>query len=160
MDKKQERMYKYLQTLASTIPGYLKRRHLVNYNPYKDVYCRFGRMYATNGFMIACVEYPDMVKDRFGEYCWETIEIRDGEFHGTESETPDKDDIFERFFPYPTEVDFDMEAPFKSKLMIDALKPFAIYDLNVTIHQAGHYLMFSGHDKDVSIKTVLMGVRK
>ena len=157
--KRIERTYKFMQDLAGELPGYLKRRLIVKYNPYKRIYCRFGRIYVTNGVMLARFDYPEVEKANAGEYSWQTVRLADGRFIFADTDDIKTDDIFERFFIMPTGIHYDVCQKFNPRLIADMMKPFIINEISPIMAQDNCFLEFSGHNGDVSIKTLIIGER-
>ena len=158
-DKKRQRTFKELVKLTK-IPRYIKS----GYNPMGEhVFARFGRFYATNGYMIVCVEYPEF--EFIADDEWMMLERFEDE-NGKLLETPElvpaerqfKSDMFEQFFIDDMCVP-NQNLPVDARLLMDALSVFKINGLAPTVFSDGSRYELSAHNKDVSIKAVVMGLR-
>jgi len=149
-DKRQLRTLKWLEQVANK-----KFLELDAYNPYKgNIYARFGRFYATNGYSVACVEFPEYANA--GEDVWETVTFdSDGlKFGGVSRDM--RDNVFERLFTKPHEFGLPEKVLANPALFAQALKGFEINRLVPTVQFAGYRVMLAAHNKDVSIKVVCM----
>ena len=152
-DKKRLQTFRELERISKPF-RYLKG----GYNPYGGaIYARYGRFYATNGFVMACCEWPEL--SYYGDDDWKEIaRYLDDEgllLQEPESESINlRDDTFERFY-------FVQGSPetfaFNPKLMRDALKIFEINNIHPIWSANGTSFMFTGHNSDVSIKVLMMG---
>lgn len=157
-DMKQLRTCKELMKL-SKIPRYIKS----SYNPMgENIYVRFGQFYATNGYTLVSVEWDEY--HHAGDEEWETLsrfmdnagKLVPFEFEPCERQF--SNDFFERFFI--GKADYSEQLPFNAHLMRDVLNVFQINDITPIMVQDGAKWQLSGHNKDVSIKAIVMGVRK
>lgn len=157
-DKKRQRTFKALIKLTKT-PCYMN-----GYNSLGEyVFARFGRFYATNGFVLVYVEYPEF--EHIADDKWMILK-RFEDVNGKLLETPElapaekqyRRDMFERFFINdmckPNE-----NPPVNAHLLMDVLNVFKINGLAPVMYSDGSRYELSAHNKDVSIKAVVMGLR-
>ena len=160
-DTKQLKTLDWLQKLGTKkVPG-LKAA----FNSYSDyIFVRFGRFYATNGYILACVEWPEYSYD--GNDGWRVIDdYKDGKGHLLSPVTFAKpqvcDTMRDRIFEdtFVKSWDFIDVGPYNPRLIAECMKPFIVNNLPVSMVIAQNRIEFSGHDKDVSIRVVMMGMR-
>lgn len=158
-DKKRQRTFKELVALTK-IPRFVKS----TYNPLGErVYARFGRFYASNGLILVMVEYPEfehisddewMVLERYEDITGKLLEMPELSV----SEKQYSKELFDQFFIKelcaPNE-----NPPVNVRLFASILNVFKINDLTPTILSDGSKYELSAHNKDVSIKAVVMGLR-
>ena len=155
---KQLRTCKELMKL-SKIPRYMKS----SYNPMGErIYVRFGQFYVTNSYVIVCVEWDEYqhagddewkVLSRFMDNAGKLIPF---EFEASEMQRAN--DIFSRMFI--KKVDYSNQLPVNAHLLRDVLKVFEINDLTPIIVQDGSRYELSAHNNEVSIKALVMGLRR
>lgn len=161
-DTKRLKAFKWLDKIAT------KQQRNVNalstYNPYHNIYIRFGRLYATNGFILAEVEYPEFAHD--GDDCWKVVAAYvDGTGKHLEqilyTETEQTKRMRDRLFTdmFPKQLHYDQCQPFNPYLLAECMYLFKLYDINPIISLNGAWVMFSGHNKDVSIRVLTLGVK-
>ena len=146
----------------SKVPRYID--NMSAYNPMgNEIYVRFGRFYVTNGFSLVMVEWNEY--QHVGDDEWVTLS-RFADNAGKllipfEFETAEKqraNDIFEKQFI--EKADFSEALPVNPHLMRDVLKVFEINDIAPVIYQDGSRYELAAHNGDVSIKAVVMGMRR
>jgi hypothetical protein len=156
-------MFKWLDGIAQQKARYSKGV-FVGSNM-RDIIVRFGSVYATNGIILARVDYPEF--EHIADDGWKRVEAYfDGK--GYLLETPEladtitdmRPDIFNDMFINTVVNEPVMEFKFNPDVMMDALKPFKIHGIQPVFTCDGMKGEFSGHDKDVSIRVCFMGVRK
>lgn len=162
-DTKRLRTIKWLDKLSSKRITGLKDA----YNSYKGVVlARFGRLYAQNGYILASIEYNELYHT--GDDQWLKIaryvdddgkHIEDIEFENAFPH-PNNDRIFEDFFIALNMLRYDSTVTFNPYLIAECMMPFKINDISPTIWQRDHYLEFTGHNKDVSIRVLMIGELK
>lgn len=163
-DTKQLKMFKWLEKVTKQ-PRYIKSA----YNSYRRVYIRFGRLYATNGYILASVDYPEF--EHVGDLSWYVVDKYtddegkhingEGElFAYDETAANMRDRVFEDMFISNCSLHFDQCQPFNSALLVDALYPFKLYGLSPVIYMRDELLEFSAHNSEVSIKVLVIGERK
>lgn len=157
-DSKQLRTCKELVKLSKT-PRYMK----TSFNPMGEfIYVRFGRFYVTNSFSIVCVEWPEY--EHAGDDEWLVLSRfmnNEGKLIPFEFETAERqraNDIFEKMFIEC--VDYSEQVPINAHLLRDVLKVFEINDIPPVIAHDGTKYELAAHNKDVSIKAVIMGLRR
>ena len=157
-DTKQLRTCKELMKLSKT-PKYMKS----SMNPMGNNICvRFGQFYVTNSFSLVCVEWDEY--QHAGDDEWKVLSRfmdNDGKLIPFEFETAEKqwaNDIFSRMFI--EKVDYSNTLQVNAHLLCDVLKVFVINDLKPIIVQDGSRYELSAHDKDVSIRAIVMGLRR
>lgn len=128
------------------------------------IFARFGRMYATDSYVIAYVEYPEEI--RAGENEWQVLESYTDErgyllpilkWHDMEKPFADND-FMQKHFPAPTEYCYWEHVPkFDPAILEFGLKPFKINGIKPYMCFTSQKLILSGHNRDVSIMVVMMG---
>lgn len=157
-DMKQLRTCKELMKL-SKIPRYIKS----SYNPMgENIYVRFGRFYVTNGYSLVCVEWDEY--QHAGDDEWKVLSRfmdNNGKLIPFEFETAEKqraNDILSKLFV--EKVDYSNQVPVNARLLRDVLKVFEINDLTpIIVHDDSRYEL-SAHNKDMSIRALVMGLRR
>ena len=162
-DMKRKKTFDWLVKLATRKPTHLKEA----YNPYKGVvFARFGKIYAQNGYILACIEYPEYY--HLGDDCWmqlgryvddEGKHLDNVEFF-TADNAPRNDRMFENMFIKPTSLHYDVCRMFNPHLLAECMQPFKVNFISPTIAQRDAYIEFSAHNKDVSIRVLTIGERK
>ena len=157
-DTKQLRTCKELMKLSKT-PKYMKS----SMTPMGiNIYVRFGQFYVTNSFSLVCVEWDEY--QHAGDDEWKVLSRfmdNDGKLIPFEFETAEKqraNDIFSRMFI--EKVDYSNTLQVNAHLLCDVLKVFVINDLTPIIVQDGSRYELSAHNKDVSIRAIVMGLRR
>lgn len=158
-DIKQLRTCKELVKL-SKVPRYL----ITSFNPMGEhIYVRFGRFYVTNSYSIVMVEWPEYL--HVGDDEWKVLSrFADNEgkllipFEFETAERQRANDIFEKMFIEC--VDYSEQVPINAHLLRDVLKVFEINDIPPVIAHDGTKYELAAHNKDVSIKAVIMGLRR
>ena len=152
--KKRQQTFRTLERIAND---------KISFNPhYGKVYCRYGRFYAANKIILACCEWPEL--SHCGDDEWNIVE-RYNDSGGLLLEFPKlrkcdanyHDDLFEKFFRHQYEKDCYRQFAFNPKYMRDAMRLFEINHIFpiYSVHQ--NEFIFTGHNKDVSIKVLLLG---
>ena len=163
-DMKKLKTLKWLEKLSSKRIGGLNEPM----NPYRyNVFARFGRFYATNGYILACVEYPEHVHD--ADFEWKAIaHYQDDKgclLPAIEYRKPEicdrmRNSVFEDAFIKPIALIWDSSQPFNPALISECMQPFKINGICPCVAMLGEKLEFSGHNNDVSIKVLMMEIRK
>ena len=160
-DAKRGKMFKWLLDTAHNKRKYAK----AVYNGINDIYTIYGRLYATNGILLAEIQYPEF--EHLSDDGWMVVDEIVGD-DGYYLETPRvhqslrnwDDRYLSKMFLRPDEIQTPVEFLFDASVMKDALKPFEIYGINPCLTIAAYKAELTGHDKEVSIKIMFMGVRK
>lgn len=157
-DTKRFKMFKWLEKLAGNTARYSKGA----YNSIPHILTCYGRLYATNGIVLAEVSYPEF--EHLSDYGFMRVE-RFCDSSGFLLEVPElaepirdyRDRMFSDMFDGPV----DAEQPFKfnSSVMVDALYPFKLYGIPAYQYLMPEKCMLSGHDEDVSLRVLMMGMR-
>lgn len=153
--------FEWLYSLSTKhIPGVAD-----TYNPYKGkVIARYGRLYSLNGYILASVELSGY--EHIGDDEWKEISIEKRvDDNGKVSEIsitgnfteihPRDSKFFENFFI--KQLHYDCVQPFNPRFISECMKPFIINNLFPVISQDGHYLEFSAHNADISIRVLMVG---
>lgn len=151
--------YRYLIDLSNK-----HIRGLKNYWFYRGlVLCRYGRLYATNDYVLVSIDFPELehVADyewmQLAEYQTLTGEPLDmPEFEPCEKKNM-RDMVFEDLFIHPTSFHYDPSVSYNPQLVKLCLKPFEIWGINPGISLRDAALEFTGHDENVSIRALMMG---
>lgn len=135
------------------------------YNPYDQyIFVRFGRFYATNGYILASVEWSEY--EHAGDEGWRVIDdYKDGKgrllspitFANPQICDTMRDRIFEDQFI--RQYDHSDCGPYNPRLVSECMKPFTINNIMPIIIIGTNKLEFAGHDKDVSIRVLMMGLK-
>lgn len=157
-DTKRLKTFKWLEDLALGHAVYAKGATGLD-----GIHVFSGNIYASNGIVLAKVNYPEF--EHLSDDVWSTVEgYTDSK--GYLLETPilvEKakqpknnrwlDDMFlNRIYPE--------EFLFNPRVMEDALKSFKIYGINPILAVGNGKAELAGHSKEISIRVLMMGVRK
>ena len=158
-DTKRLKAFKWLEKIATKPQRNVKG---LSYNPYQDIYIRFGRLYATNGFILAEVEYPEFA--HCGDDAWKSVvtyvdangtHLETIEYTETEQTERMRDRLFSDMFP--SKLHYDQCQPFNPYLLAECMYLFKLYNINPIISLDDAWIMFSGHNNDVSIRVLTLG---
>lgn len=158
-DQKRHKTFKWLDDIVKgkKIGKLAKTMSKVTSN----VYARYGRFYASNGFMIACVEYPEF--SHVGDDEWRYLESfeTDNKMHlenpiwKTDEFTETlSNEFFEKFFIDRCDA---YQLPIDVNLFNLALQGFKLNSINPLVTICKDKLELSGHNESVSIRVVIMG---
>lgn len=156
-DSKQLRTCKQLMKLTKPIRGLKSSASLVD-----KIFVRFGRFYVTNSYVVVSVNWKEY--EHAGDEEWLILSRfmdNDGKlipFEFEPCEMQRANDFFERHFL--KHVDFSEYLPVNPKLLSSVLKVFEINELTPVMVQDGAKWELSAHNKDVSIKAIVMGIRR
>lgn len=162
-DDKRLKMMKWLEHIAKENVGYAKSV----YRSFTDILTIYGSLYATNGIILAEIQYPEFehISDNdFFMYVTRYSEYKDGAWYLleypelAEYERELRPRIFTDMFPDRNF--YDEGFAFDTKVMKDALKPFEIYELNPYMCIDGYKCELAAHNKEVSMRVLLMGVKR
>ena len=160
-DKKQLRTFKELSKLSNS-PRYMKG---VSYNRFSGrILARFGRLYVTNGYSLVMVEYPEFNDFGNDEWC-EVTKYVDANGNMIKPELKPcehqySDRIMEQHFIEPADPKQVCDLPVNAHLLRDVLNVFQINGLTPIIVNDGTRYELSAHNKDVSIKAIVMGLKR
>lgn len=161
-DKNRLKTFKWLDKISSKTPIGLKPAC----NSYKGlVMFRFGRLYATNCYILASIDYPEFARLGDDEWLYVTNYLDEA---GQLLKIPDtdsvgfniRDRVFEDQFIKPTSLHYDSSISFNAGLIAECMQPFKINGISPNISQRDFYLEFTGHNKEVSIRVLTIGERK
>lgn len=154
-DTKRGKIFKWLDGLANK-----KARYAKTCIGIPEVLTIFGRLYATNGIILAQIDYPEF--EHLSDEGWKAIDsFVDGK--GYFLETPilkDASRVYrERIFDdkFIKEIEVTHDFLFDPSVMKDALYPFTTYDISPTMIVSGDKCELSGHNGEVSIRVLFMG---
>jgi len=147
-DTRQLKTFKWLESIAkeSTFPIMF--------------YC--GSLYATDRYILAKVDYPEFY--HFADYEWNRI-TRYFDDDGYLLKEPEIEPMARQFTDYRI---FDkhfidklslFDSKFDPKYMRKALKVFEINRINPNLCTSAEKIQLTGHNNDVSIKVMFMGMR-
>lgn len=156
-DTKRMKTFQWLFDIAEK-----DRKYCDKYRNLKEIYVYCGSLYATNHIVLAKVDYPEF--EHLSDYVWSKvtrfcdsraillkepeIEVLDQQFKNS--------DIFDRFF---TNEFHPLEYAINPMVLKDGLKGFEINGINPVIYTSENMVFLMGHNKDVSIRVCMMGVR-
>lgn len=159
-DDKRLKTFKWLEHIAKDNVGYAKGC----YRSFTEILTIYGRLYATNGIVLAEIQYPEFEHISDNDcFMYVTRYKNDAGYH---LEYPGLAEYPREMRPriftdmFPDKHFYDSGFKFDAKVMKDALKPFEIYKLSPNMCIDGDKCMFSAHDKDVSMRVVFMGKRR
>ena len=161
-DTKQLRTCKELMKLSKAPRYIIKSAHSHARFAEGKIFVRFGRFYATNSYVLACVQWPEY--EHAGDEEWMELSRfmdNDGKLVKFEFEPCEKqcaNDFFDKYFI--EKLDYSDNLPVNAHLLRDALMLFQINDIAPILYQDGTRWELSGHNKDISIKAIVMGTRK
>lgn len=157
-DNKRMKMFKWLEDLSFGRAVYSKGAIGLD-----GIHVFSGNIYASNGIILAQVNYPEF--EHLSDDVWSTIEGYT-DSRGYLLQTPiiiEKakqpknnrwlSDMFIDHI-YPEEFLFD------SRVMRDSLKPFDIYGIKPLLAIGNGKAELTGHTQEVSIRILMMGVRR
>lgn len=159
-DDKRLKMMKWLEHIAKNNVSYAKGC----YRSFNDILTIYGRMYATNGIIIAEIQYPEFEHISDDDRFMYVTRYKDDT--GFLLETPELAEYPRELRPriftdmFPDRHFYDEGFAFDTKVMKDALKPFEIYKLSPNMCIDGDRCEFSAHDKEVSMRVLFMGVKR
>jgi len=161
-DSKRLRMFKWLDAIAQQKARYAKG---VTNGMLNSIFTIYGKLYATNGILLAEVEYPEF--EHIADDGWKRVTAYCGK-NGYLLETPGlaeldcdfRERIFADQFIGNRVTEPIIEYKFNPAVMEDALKPFKIYRIAPVMTTDGYRCELSGHNDDVSVRVLFMGVRK
>lgn len=158
-DAKQLKTFKFLQKIAEG-----KQRYAADaWNPYNDVFSIFGVLYATNGIVLLSVEYPEF--EHISDDGWKKVSgfldekgyllkqpiLSDVEFNMRERLFADQ---------FVKQHHYDNEFKINPAVLNDGVYLFKVYGINPNVIMGdGGKLELVGHNKDVCIRALMMGVR-
>lgn len=159
-DTKQLKTCKALWKIATAYDRYYTRSDRL-----KGIFVRFGRFYATNAFCLVYVEWPEYQHE--GDDEWMTLSphgFLDENNHLKKFELKPMEnafktnDVFEvAFIQNYNETDSCPVDPRLLKLVLDV---FEVNGLSPIIYCDGTRYELSAHDKDISVKALVMGKRR
>ena len=162
MDKKQLQTFKWLDSLSSRLPKGLKACH----NPYHDhIMVRYGRFYATNGYVIACAEWDDKRYLHLAALNWETVS-RFMDDVGRPLDMPETvkhwfaheplSDALESYFPEPKSAKQPNPIVCTPSVFTQALRGFDINGLCPSVCFTDTMALFTGHNREISLRVACM----
>lgn len=157
---KRLKTFKWLEHIAKDNVSY----HKSSYRPFADILTIYGRLYATNGIVLAEIQYPEFEHISDNEYFMYITRYKDDD--GYLLEWPEIAEYENKLRPqiftdmFPDKHFYDSGFKFDTKVMKDALKPFEIYKLSPYMCIDGDRCMFSAHNKEVSMRVLFKGLRR
>lgn len=151
-DTKRLRTFKWLQSIADKGRG--------NRTSNIIVYC--GHLYATDNYMLAQIDYPEF--EHLSDWEWSKV-TRYFDDEGKLLLMPEieplerqfeNNDFFDSLFIREC-ARFDLRI--NPKFLKNALKPFEINGVLPNVYTDETCIMLAGHNRDISIRVVLMGVK-
>lgn len=156
-EKKRLRTLKELQKISRN-PWYMDDFYNLNED---NIYVRFGQFYAGNCYAVVMCEWAD--KQHEGDEAWMILKGFEGdefEYEPCDRNLPDC--YFKRFFFTPSSFswpDHNVQPKFNARLMREVLNVFQINGIAPNMVTDGSKFEFSGHNDDVSIQAIVMGMR-
>ena len=160
-DDKRLKTFKWLEHIAKDNVSYAKGC----YCSFTEILTIYGRLYATNGIVLAEIQYPEfehlsdndcfMYVTRYKDEAGYLLKYPELAEYPSEMRPRIFTDMF------PDKHFYDSGFKFDTKVMKDALKPFEIYKLSPNMCIDGDRCEFSAHNNnDVSMRVVFMGIRR
>lgn len=155
-DSKRFRMFKWLDKVANT------QGHVM---PYNHIYTIYGSLYATSGIILARIDYPEF-EHIHDDGIWRVVlEYQDE--NGKHLDYPMfgpavpqmRSRIFDDQFIGP-ELQYICTQAYDAKYIAECMYPFKLYGIHPTIAHDGPKLEFTGHNREVSMKVLMMGVTR
>lgn len=160
-DTKQLRTCKELVKL-SKVPRYLAKHGAYAPRTHEGkIYVRYGQFYVTNNFSLVRVDWPEY--QHAGDEEWVTLSrFMDNDGRLCEFEFESANIIDTRYFAkhFIDRVDFSENPPVNAHLLRDVLNIFQINDLAPILACDSSKWELIAHNKDVSIKALVMGIRR
>ena len=161
-DAKRLQTFKWLEKLSHNEAPYLKKiKDFIN--PIQDICVYCGSIYATNDIILAKINYPEF--EHLSDWEWSKV-VAYTDDDNMLLEFPklalrNKQFLNDRIFDdaFPGSWNNACYTCFDPRVMKDALKPFEINRINPELTTERDRVMFSGHNKDVSMRVLMMGVR-
>lgn len=157
--KNKLKVFKWLDHIAKDETRYARGCYM----SFRDIYTCYGRLYATNGIVLAEVTFPEYehVSDD-GFMVVHAYKDDDGNMLDTldlvEPCREMRTGIFNDMFPDMCKFEYGFK--FNPQVMKDAIKPFDIYGLRPIMSFDGDMCVMSAHNREVSIRVLFMGVRR
>lgn len=144
-----------------------------NLNPYRNkILYKAGHFYATDGYMIIDAfipEYADLGQTKTGDR-FAVLEVEAWEDQASNYISPrlmeldisgvhDPIGKLEEFFHMADKEKTDTEQKFDAKFMKTILELFSIAGVYAAIDQRGVYVQFCGRNQEISIDSILIGIR-
>ena len=160
-DAKRLKMFKWLEGIAQQKARYSKGR---TNGMMQSIFTIHGNLYATNGILLAEVEFPEFA--HISDDGWRKV-VSYCDEQGWHTEYPKlaepvyefRERIFADQFIGNRVKEPMIEYKFNPAVMDDALKPFKIYGIAPIMTTDGYRCELSGHNDDVSIRVLFMGLR-
>lgn len=157
---KRLKMMKWLEHIAKDNVRYAK----YVYRSFTDILTIYGRLYATNGIILAEIQYPEFEHISDNDRFMYVTRYKDDE--GYLLEYPELAEYQREMRPriftdmFPDKYFYDEGFAFDTNVMKDALKPFEIYKLNPYMCIDGDKCELAAHNKEVSMRVLFMGVKR
>ena len=157
-DTKRGRVLQWLDKLAEGNARYCKP---LTSHP-RSILTLYGRLYATNAIILAEVQYPEF--EHISDYGWMKVDsfFDDNGYYLEFPTLAEPDYVYHD--KYLSDMFIDKIVPtvdfkFDVRVMKDALKPFEIYGIKPNMVISDSKCELTGHNKDVSMRVMMMGVR-
>lgn len=157
-DMKQLRTVKHMLKISKTPKGMASV-----YNCFEDkIFVRFGRFYTSNGYSLISINWDEY--EHAGDEEWlELTRFADNEgklikFEFKPADVQFNNNIFEKQFL--ERVEMIDTLPVNPRLLRDVLYIFQLNDIAPIMLHDGARWELSGHNRDVSIRAIVMGVRR
>jgi len=157
-DMKQLRTVKHMLKISKTPKGMPSV-----YNRFEDkIFVRFGCFYTSNGYSLISVNWDEY--EHAGDEEWlELTRFMDNagkliKFEFKPADVQFNNNIFEKQFL--ERVEMSDTLPVNARLLRDVLYIFQINDIAPIMFHDGARWELSGHNRDVSIRAIVMGVRR
>ena len=159
-DSKRLRTFKLLESISNSQSSYCKN----NFPRFPQIMVRDGQFYATNEIVLAKVEYPEF--EHLSDYVWSNVKNYTGEdgllLQIPEIEEREKqflnNNIFDQFLNLLEDRYVHAnEKPIDCKVLEHGLKGFKINGISPLVYTAYDRIILCGHNKDVSMRVMMMG---
>lgn len=160
-DTKRLKTCKWLEKIATSKAKVITRKP--TYNTFNRVYTIYGNLYATNGYILAKVEYPEFA--HISDEGWMQVESwfdEDGNLAQlpnlveVQRENPMRERLFDDFFA--KDVHYEQATKWDPLLIAEAVQPFKVNGITPNMYFNVDRVEFAGHNGDVSIQVLVMGM--
>ena len=156
-DNKRMKTLRWLEDIAKKNKSYCS-----SYRTLTEIFVYCGLLYATNHVVLARVDYQEF--EHLSDWKWSKVDRYCDDMalllkYPDISELDEQfanNDKFDKFFEHKPAL-FDCKI--NPKVLKDAMKGFEINGIMPIMYTSENMIFLMGHNKDVSIKTVMMGTR-
>ena len=158
-DTKRLKTCKWLEKIATSKARIMSRKPA--FNTFNRVYTIYGRLYATNNYILAEISYPEF--EHISDEGWLQVESWFEESGNlaplpklieVQRENPMRERLFSDMFA--NTIHYEQSCKWDPYLIAEAMQPFKINDIAPNMYFNNEKLCLAGHNKDVSIRVLLV----